>query len=59
MDVHDYMRWLLEEHGIRIGGGFGPWAGKMFRIGHMGRAMEPGIIDNYLALTAEYVQNHP
>ena len=59
MDLHDYMRWLLEEHGLRIGGGLGPWAGKAFRIGHMGRAKEPEVIDRYLALTAEYLQNHP
>jgi alanine-glyoxylate transaminase / serine-glyoxylate transaminase / serine-pyruvate transaminase len=56
MDVHAYMRWLLEEHAIRIGGGFGQFAGKAFRIGHMGRAMDPEVIDRYLALTAEYVE---
>jgi alanine-glyoxylate transaminase/serine-glyoxylate transaminase/serine-pyruvate transaminase len=55
MDVHDYMRWLLDEHGIRIGGGFGEYAGKAFRIGHMGRAMDPAIIDRYLSLTQRYV----
>lgn len=58
MDVHDYMAWLLAEHGIRIGGGFGTWAGRAFRIGHMGRAKEPAVIDRYLALTAEYLQSH-
>ena len=27
---------LLEEHGIEVGAGFGPLAGKIFRIGVMG-----------------------
>jgi len=28
--------WLLEKRGIEIAGGFGPLAGKVFRIGLMG-----------------------
>jgi alanine-glyoxylate transaminase / serine-glyoxylate transaminase / serine-pyruvate transaminase len=56
MEVQEYMRWLLDEHQIRIGGGLGTFAGKIFRIGHMGRAMEPAAIDRYLELTAEYLE---
>jgi alanine-glyoxylate transaminase/serine-glyoxylate transaminase/serine-pyruvate transaminase len=56
MDVHAYMRWLLEEHRIRIGGGFGEYAGKAFRIGHMGRAMDPDVVDRYLSLTSAYLE---
>jgi len=55
MNVPDYMRWLLEEKGMRIGGGLGPWSGKAFRVGHMGRAKEPDVVDRYLALTQEYL----
>jgi alanine-glyoxylate transaminase/serine-glyoxylate transaminase/serine-pyruvate transaminase len=58
MDVHGYMAWLLDEHGMRIGGGLGPWSGKAFRVGHMGRAKEPEIVDRYLKLTAEYLNGH-
>ena len=29
-------RGLLAEEGIIVAGGLGPWAGKMFRLGHMG-----------------------
>jgi alanine-glyoxylate transaminase/serine-glyoxylate transaminase/serine-pyruvate transaminase len=29
---------LLEKHGIEIAGGFGPLAGKVFRIGLMGHS---------------------
>lgn len=56
MDLADYMSWLLREHHIRIGGGLGPLAGKIFRVGHMGRAAEPEAIDRYLRLTAEYIE---
>ena len=56
MNVADYMSWLLKEHGIRIGGGLGPLSGKIFRVGHMGRAAEPAAIDNYLRLTAAYIE---
>jgi alanine-glyoxylate transaminase/serine-glyoxylate transaminase/serine-pyruvate transaminase len=57
MDLADYMSWLLGEHNIRIGGGLGPLSGKIFRVGHMGRAAEPEAIDRYLRLTAEYIED--
>jgi alanine-glyoxylate transaminase/serine-glyoxylate transaminase/serine-pyruvate transaminase len=56
MDISDYMTWLLREHHVRIGGGLGELSGKIFRVGHMGRAAEPEAIDRYLRLTAEYVE---
>jgi alanine-glyoxylate transaminase/serine-glyoxylate transaminase/serine-pyruvate transaminase len=58
MDVDDYMRWLLEEHAIRIGGGFGQYVGKVFRIGHMGRAKDPEVVARYLSLTSTYLDKH-
>ena len=56
MKVADYMAWLLREHRIRIGGGLGDLSGKIFRIGHMGRAAEPEAIDRYLRATGDYVE---
>jgi alanine-glyoxylate transaminase/serine-glyoxylate transaminase/serine-pyruvate transaminase len=56
MDVADYMGWLLRNHRIRIGGGLGELSGRIFRVGHMGRAAEPEAIDRYLRATAEYVE---
>jgi alanine-glyoxylate transaminase / serine-glyoxylate transaminase / serine-pyruvate transaminase len=56
MDVPDYMSWLLREHHIRIGGGLGQLSGRIFRIGHMGRAAEPDAIDRYLRFTASYLE---
>jgi alanine-glyoxylate transaminase / serine-glyoxylate transaminase / serine-pyruvate transaminase len=56
MDVPGYLRWLLDEHGLRVGGGIGQFAGRSFRVGHMGRASDPEVIDRYLALTARYLE---
>ena len=36
MDDAKVRQYLLEERGIEIAGGFGPLAGKVFRIGLMG-----------------------
>jgi alanine-glyoxylate transaminase / serine-glyoxylate transaminase / serine-pyruvate transaminase len=56
MDVPGYMRWLLDEHGMRIGGGFNELAGRIFRIGHIGRAAEPEVVQAYLAATGDYLE---
>jgi len=58
MDVGDYLAWLRLERGLRLGGGLGPLAGRAFRVGHMGRAAEPEVLDRYLRATAEYVARH-
>lgn len=58
MDVTNYMEWLLHNHRIRIGGGLGQLSGRIFRIGHMGRAAEPEAIDRYLRATADYLEQH-
>lgn len=39
---------LLREHGIEIGGGLGPLAGKIWRIGLMGHTARPGNVDRLL-----------
>jgi len=57
MDVSDYLEWLLKNHHIRIGGGLGELRGRIFRVGHMGRAAEPDAIDRYLRATADYVED--
>jgi aspartate aminotransferase-like enzyme len=58
----DYATYLRERHGIRIGGGLEPYEGQMFRIGHMGRAADADVIDHFLRVTAEYLEEkglHP
>jgi len=41
--------YLLEKHGIEIAGGFGPLAGKIFRIGIMGPLASDEGVDRFLA----------
>jgi len=41
--------YLLEKHGIEIAGGFGPLAGKIFRIGIMGPLATDEGVDRFLA----------
>jgi alanine-glyoxylate transaminase / serine-glyoxylate transaminase / serine-pyruvate transaminase len=55
MDVRDYLAWLRDERGLRVGGGLGDLARRAFRVGHMGRAADPDVIDAYLRATAEYL----
>lgn len=40
-------RTLLAEHGIEVAGGFGPLAGKIFRIGVMGPLATPQSLDQF------------
>jgi alanine-glyoxylate transaminase/serine-glyoxylate transaminase/serine-pyruvate transaminase len=56
MDVDHYTDWLRREHRLRIAPGIGDLAGKIFRVGHMGRAAEPEVVSAYLAATAAYLE---
>ena len=44
---------LLDRYGIEIGGGVGPYAGKMWRIGCMGHTARPASVTLLLAALAE------
>ena len=56
MDVDHYTDWLRREYRLRIAPGIGDLAGKIFRVGHMGRASEPDVVTAYLAATAAYLK---
>lgn len=56
MDVNHYMAWLSREHGLRVSGGLAELAGKVFRVGTMGRAADPAVIERYLAATEAYLK---
>jgi alanine-glyoxylate transaminase/serine-glyoxylate transaminase/serine-pyruvate transaminase len=47
---------LLEEHGIEIMGGFGPLAGKVFRIGIMGPLATSENVEMFLKVLAEAME---
>jgi aspartate aminotransferase-like enzyme len=55
MDVREYIRWLRDERGLRLGGGLGDLSSRVFRVGHMGRAADPDVVDAFLRATAEYL----
>ena len=46
-------RTLLEQYGIEIGGGVGPWAGRIWRIGCMGHTARLRNVTLFLAALAE------
>lgn len=57
-DVHDFMHYLQEEHGIKIGGGIGELSGEIFRVGHMGQATTPEYTDAFLGAVRAYLQQN-
>jgi alanine-glyoxylate transaminase/serine-glyoxylate transaminase/serine-pyruvate transaminase len=50
---------LLERHGIEIGGGLGPFAGTVWRIGCMGHTARPRNVSLVLAALAEAIGTSP
>jgi alanine-glyoxylate transaminase/serine-glyoxylate transaminase/serine-pyruvate transaminase len=56
MDVADYEGWLRERHRLVIGGGLGELSGRLFRVGHMGAAANPEVVEAFLAATADYLR---
>jgi alanine-glyoxylate transaminase/serine-glyoxylate transaminase/serine-pyruvate transaminase len=47
---------LMDEHGIEIMGGFGPLAGKIFRIGVMGPLATHENVQNFLKVFAQALE---
>jgi alanine-glyoxylate transaminase/serine-glyoxylate transaminase/serine-pyruvate transaminase len=56
MDVEDYRRYLLEEQGIMISGGLDDLRGKIFRVGHIGKAASAEYVEAFLAGTEAYLR---
>lgn len=54
--VDDYIRWLAEEHRIAISGGLADLAGKIFRVGHLGKAASAEYVADYLAATEAFLR---
>ena len=40
----------LRERGLVVGGSYGPLAGKVFRLGHMGSQADPDLLEQALAV---------
>lgn len=43
----------LREHGMAVGGNYGPLAGKVFRLGHMGTQAQPELVKEALEILAK------
>jgi alanine-glyoxylate transaminase/serine-glyoxylate transaminase/serine-pyruvate transaminase len=54
--VSEMMRWLVDEREIAVGGGLGPLAGKIFRVGHLGKAAEQDYLDDFLSAVEAFLQ---
>jgi len=54
--VRELMEYLAQAHGILISGGLGPLAGKIFRVGHMGKAVTRSYLMDFLFAVEEFVR---
>ncbi|HET9047932.1 MAG TPA: alanine--glyoxylate aminotransferase family protein [Chiayiivirga sp.] len=59
VDEAGIRRALLNEHGIEIGAGLGPLAGKIWRIGLMGASSRPEAVDRLLEALSGLLQRKP
>lgn len=56
-EVADLSKWLAEERSIAIGGAFGPLSGKIFRVGHLGKAAEREYLIDFLFAVEEFLRS--
>lgn len=55
--VPELSKWLAEERQIAIGGAFGALAGKIFRVGHLGKAAEREYLVDFLFAMEEFLRH--
>jgi len=55
VDLNDMLRYLRDERGYMLGGGIADLHGKIFRVGHMGLARMPEVVDGLIEATADYL----
>jgi len=58
MDVEDLRRYLLDEWQIMVSGGLGELRGKVFRVGHVGKASSPEYVNRFLEGIEAYLRLH-
>jgi alanine-glyoxylate transaminase/serine-glyoxylate transaminase/serine-pyruvate transaminase len=56
MDVEDLRRYLLEEWRVMVSGGLNELRGKLFRVGHIGKASSQEYVDQFLAGVEAYLR---
>ncbi len=57
LSVKEMMDFLAREYGILISGGLGPFEGKIFRVGHMGKASTTPFLLEFLFAVEEFLRS--
>jgi len=55
-EVAEFSKWLVDQRGMAIGGGLGELAGKIFRVGHLGKAAEREYLVDFLFTVEEFLR---
>jgi aspartate aminotransferase-like enzyme len=55
-EVAELSRWLENERGLVVGGALGELAGKMFRVGHLGKAATREYLLDFLVAVEEFLR---
>ncbi len=55
-EVAELLDWLASQRGIAVGGGLGELSGKMFRIGHLGKAATREYLIDFLFSVEEFLR---
>ena len=55
--VSDLVSWLLTERRIAISGGLGSLSGKIFRVGHLGKAASDEYLNDFLSAVADFLRS--
>jgi alanine-glyoxylate transaminase/serine-glyoxylate transaminase/serine-pyruvate transaminase len=56
-EVAEFSKWLEDERGLAIGGGLGELAGKIFRVGHLGKAATREYLMDFLLAVEEFLRH--
>ena len=55
-ELSEMSLWLVKQHSIAIGGGLGELSGKMFRVGHLGKAATREYLVDFLFAIEEFLR---
>lgn len=55
-ELAELSQWLVDQHSIAVGGGLGELSGKMFRVGHLGKASTREYLVDFLFAVEEFLR---
>ncbi|MBI9043116.1 MAG: alanine--glyoxylate aminotransferase family protein [Anaerolineaceae bacterium] len=55
-ELAEFSKWLAEERGMAIGGALGELSGKIFRVGHLGKAADREYLLDFLFAVEEFLR---